>query len=67
MFRSILFIVGFSLLLRLERWRPSLGLAATFIAAGLFLFTWRAEHMDIRGFSLVELAAFCTGNHFCLC
>ncbi|KAI6182962.1 TPT domain-containing protein [Aphelenchoides bicaudatus] len=58
---SILFIVGFSLLLRLERWRPSLGVAATFIAFGLVLFTWRAEHLDVRGLSLVELAAFCTG------
>lgn len=60
-FSSILFIVGFSLLLRLERWRPSLGLAATLIAFGLVLFTWRAEHLDLRGLSLVELAAFCTG------
>lgn len=25
------------------------------------LFTWRAEHLDLRGLSLVELAAFCTG------
>jgi hypothetical protein len=61
-FSSILFIVGFSLLLRLERWRPSLGLAASLIALGLLLFTWRAEHLDIRGLSLVELAAFCTGK-----
>jgi solute carrier family 35 protein C2 len=53
--------VGFSLLLRLERWRPSLGFAASLIAFGLVLFTWRAEHLNIRGLSLVELAAFCTG------
>ncbi|KAI6230063.1 TPT domain-containing protein [Aphelenchoides fujianensis] len=54
---SILFIVAFSLLLRLERWRNSLGVAATLIAVGLFLFTWRAQELDVRGLSLVELAA----------
>lgn len=58
---SILFIVIFSLLLRLERWRPSLGLAASLIAFGLVLFTWRAEQLDVRGLALVELAALCTG------
>ncbi|CAD5211465.1 unnamed protein product [Bursaphelenchus xylophilus] len=58
---SILFIVGFSLLLRLERWRPSLGVAASFIAVGLVLFTWRSEQLDVRGLCLVELAALCTG------
>ncbi|KAH7722047.1 Protein Y47G6A.7 b [Aphelenchoides avenae] len=58
---SILFIVGFSLLLKLERWRTSLGVGATFIAAGLFLFTWRSSQLDVRGLVLVELAALCTG------
>ncbi|KAI6178154.1 TPT domain-containing protein [Aphelenchoides besseyi] len=58
---SILFIVAFSLLLRLERWRPSLGFAASLIAFGLVLFTYRAEQLNIRGLSLVELAAMCSG------
>jgi solute carrier family 35 protein C2 len=58
---SILFIVGFSLLLKLERWRTSLGFSASLIAAGLFLFTWRSSQLDLRGLVLVELAALCTG------
>lgn len=58
---SILFIVGFSLLLRLERWRMSLGVSAFLIAFGLFLFTWQSTQLDLRGLLLVELAAFCTG------
>ncbi|TKR95398.1 hypothetical protein L596_009573 [Steinernema carpocapsae] len=58
---SIIFIVAFSLLLRLERWRPSLGLTATLIATGLFLFTWQAAQLDMLGLLLVELAAASTG------
>lgn len=58
---SILFIVAFSLLFHLERWRTSLGFAAGFIAFGLFLFTWRASQFDPLGFMLIELASACTG------
>lgn len=58
---SILFIVGFSLLLKLEKWHPILGLEAIFIAFGLFLFTWQSTQLDLYGLLLVELAAFCTG------
>lgn len=58
---SILFIVGFSLLLRLEKWRTSLALEAVLISFGLFLFTWRSAQLDMRGLFLVELAALCTG------
>uniref|UniRef100_A0A7I4XX10 TPT domain-containing protein n=1 Tax=Haemonchus contortus TaxID=6289 RepID=A0A7I4XX10_HAECO len=58
---SILFIVAFSLLLRLERWRPALGLEAALIAIGLFLFTWHSSQLDLTGLLLVELAASCTG------
>ena len=58
---SILFIVGFSLLMGLEKWRPSLGLSASLIASGLFLFTWRSTQLDLLGLMLVELAALCTG------
>ncbi|KAL3079781.1 hypothetical protein niasHS_014063 [Heterodera schachtii] len=58
---SILFIVGFSLMLRLERWRTSLGTSAFLIAFGLFLFTWRSTQLDMWGLMLVELAALCTG------
>lgn len=58
---SILFIVAFALFLRIERWRPSLGVAAGLIAFGLFLFTWRSSQLDLRGLLLVELAAACTG------
>jgi len=42
---SILFIVGFSLLLGLEKWRMSLGLEASLIALGLFLFTWQSNQL----------------------
>jgi len=59
---SILFIVAFSLLLKLERWRFSLGSSASLIAIGLFLFTWRSTQLDLRGLLLVELAALCTGK-----
>uniref|UniRef100_A0A0M3I0Q7 TPT domain-containing protein n=2 Tax=Ascaris TaxID=6251 RepID=A0A0M3I0Q7_ASCLU len=58
---SILFIVAFALFLRIERWHPSLGVAAALIASGLFLFTWRSSQLDVRGLLLVELAAACTG------
>ncbi|CAP33345.1 Protein CBG14941 [Caenorhabditis briggsae] len=58
---SILFIVAFSLLLRLERWRNSLGFETGLIAAGLFLFTWKSSQLDLTGLLLVELAAACTG------
>ncbi|KAK6729028.1 hypothetical protein RB195_006216 [Necator americanus] len=58
---SILFIVAFSLLLRLERWRPALGLETGLIATGLFLFTWHSSQLDLTGLLLVELAASCTG------
>ncbi|KJH53543.1 hypothetical protein DICVIV_00288 [Dictyocaulus viviparus] len=58
---SILFIVAFSLLLRLEKWRPALGLEAGLIASGLFLFTWNSSQHDLTGLLLVELAASCTG------
>ncbi|KAJ1367986.1 hypothetical protein KIN20_029498 [Parelaphostrongylus tenuis] len=58
---SILFIVAFSLLLRLERWRPALGIEAGLIASGLFLFTWNSAQLDLTGLLLVELAASCTG------
>lgn len=58
---SILFIVAFSLLLRLERWRNSLGFETGLIAAGLFLFTWKSSQLDLTGLMLVELAAACTG------
>ncbi|KAF8364369.1 hypothetical protein PRIPAC_91292 [Pristionchus pacificus] len=58
---SIVFIVAFSLLLRLERWRASLGLEAALIAVGLFLFTFRSAQLDLNGLMLVELAAACTG------
>ncbi|VDN51758.1 unnamed protein product [Dracunculus medinensis] len=57
----ILFIVAFSLFLRLERWKPILGVSATLIAVGLFLFTWRSTQLDVRGLLLIELAAACTG------
>ncbi|CAI2304536.1 unnamed protein product [Caenorhabditis sp. 36 PRJEB53466] len=58
---SILFIVAFALLLRLERWRNSLGFETGLIAAGLFLFTWKSSQLDLTGLLLVELAAACTG------
>lgn len=58
---SILFIVAFALLLRLERWRPTLGVAAGLIAVGLFLFTWKSAQLDLKGLLLIELAAACTG------
>ncbi|CAJ0567324.1 unnamed protein product, partial [Mesorhabditis spiculigera] len=58
---GILFIVAFSLLLRLEKWRISLGMETALIAAGLFLFTWRSSQLDLTGLMLVELAAACTG------
>ncbi|GMT37152.1 hypothetical protein PFISCL1PPCAC_28449, partial [Pristionchus fissidentatus] len=58
---SIVFIVAFSLLLRLERWRASLGLEAALIAVGLFLFTFQSAQLDVNGLMLVELAAACTG------
>lgn len=58
---SILFIVGFSLFLKLERWHSSLGVSAFLIAVGLFLFTLQSTQLDFRGLVLVEMAALCTG------
>ncbi|MFH4976683.1 hypothetical protein AB6A40_003392 [Gnathostoma spinigerum] len=58
---SILFMVAFSLILRLERWHINLGATAVLIAVGLFLFTWRSSQMDLYGLMLVGLASACTG------
>lgn len=40
-------------IIRLERWRTSLGISAFLIAFGLFLFTWQSTQLDLRGFFFV--------------
>uniref|UniRef100_A0A914S9U1 Uncharacterized protein n=1 Tax=Parascaris equorum TaxID=6256 RepID=A0A914S9U1_PAREQ len=48
---------SFAFFLRIERWHPSLGVAAALIASG----NCSSSQLDVRGLLLVELAAACTG------
>ncbi|TGZ51798.1 hypothetical protein CRM22_010721 [Opisthorchis felineus] len=58
---SIVFILMFSILFRLERKRASLVLVVFLISCGLILFSYEAAQFNMIGFILVLLASFLSG------
>ncbi|CAE1150594.1 SLC35C2 [Acanthosepion pharaonis] len=63
---AVIFILGFSLLFKLEKFRPSLVLVVFFISGGLFLFTYHSTQFHIIGFILVMSATFLSGLRWTL-
>ncbi|XP_014781984.1 solute carrier family 35 member C2 [Octopus bimaculoides] len=63
---TVLFILGFSLLFRLEKFRPSLLVVVLFISGGLFLFTYHSTEFNLIGFILVMTATFLSGLRWTL-
>lgn len=63
---AILFILFFSLVFKLEEPRAAQVLVVLLIAAGLFLFTYKAVQFDREGFALVLAASFLGGIRWTL-
>ncbi|XP_063240101.1 solute carrier family 35 member C2 [Bacillus rossius redtenbacheri] len=63
---SVIFILGFSILFKLEKKSWSLVLIVLMIAAGLFLFTYKATQFDTVGFILVLMASLMSGVRWTL-
>ncbi|KAK2193839.1 hypothetical protein NP493_5g14028 [Ridgeia piscesae] len=62
----IIFILGFSILFRLERLRCSLVIVIMFIALGLTMFTFDLTQFSTEGFILVLIASFLSGLRWSL-
>ncbi|CAH8668845.1 unnamed protein product [Schistosoma rodhaini] len=58
---SVIFIVMFSVLLKLEKKRPSLAIIVILITCGLFMFSYESTQFDYIGFLLVLAASFLSG------
>lgn len=58
---SIIFILVFAILLKLERKSWSLGAIVVLISGGLFMFTYKASHFDALGFTFVLIASLSSG------
>nr|CAH8868924.1 unnamed protein product [Trichobilharzia regenti] len=58
---SVIFIVMFSVLLKLEKKRPSLIIVVVLITCGLFMFSYESTQFDYIGFLLVLSASFLSG------
>ncbi|XP_017779040.1 PREDICTED: solute carrier family 35 member C2 [Nicrophorus vespilloides] len=58
---SIIFILGFAILLKLEKKSWSLFIIVIMISIGLLLFTYKATQFDMAGFVLVLIASMCSG------
>lgn len=63
---SIIFILGFSILFRLERLRYSLVIVILFIALGLTMFTFDLTQFSMEGFTLILIASFLSGLRWTL-
>ncbi|CAM9705454.1 solute carrier family 35 member C2 [Lampetra fluviatilis] len=63
---SIIFILLFSIVFRLERARPSLIVVVSLIAGGLFMFTYESTQFNLEGFLLVLTASFIGGIRWTL-
>ncbi|XP_058971368.1 solute carrier family 35 member C2-like [Pocillopora verrucosa] len=63
---SIIFILMFALVLRLEHWNFSLVAVILLIASGLFLFTYEATEFNMEGFLLVLTASALSGLRWTL-
>ncbi|RNA07899.1 solute carrier family 35 member C2 [Brachionus plicatilis] len=62
----ILFILFFSILFQLEKWRKSIILVILSISCGLFLFTFHSTEFHLFGFVLVMIASFMAGLRWTL-
>ncbi|XP_048244686.1 solute carrier family 35 member C2-like isoform X1 [Haliotis rufescens] len=63
---AIIFILGFSILLRLEKFRWSLVMVILCVAVGLFLFTYKSTQFNLEGFLMVITASFLSGLRWTL-
>ncbi|XP_005092130.1 solute carrier family 35 member C2 [Aplysia californica] len=63
---SVIFILIFSLVLRLEKFRWSLILVVLCIFSGLFLFTFHSTQFNLEGFILVMMASVLSGLRWTL-
>ncbi|XP_049811761.1 solute carrier family 35 member C2 isoform X1 [Schistocerca nitens] len=63
---TILFILGFALLFRLESKSWSLVAIVLMISSGLFLFTYKATQFSLEGFMITLLASFMSGLRWTL-
>ncbi|XP_067652772.1 solute carrier family 35 member C2-like isoform X2 [Haliotis asinina] len=63
---AIVFILGFSILLRLEKFRWSQALVILCVAVGLFLFTYKSTQFNLEGFLMVITASFLSGLRWTL-
>uniref|UniRef100_A0A0B6ZM18 Sugar phosphate transporter domain-containing protein n=1 Tax=Arion vulgaris TaxID=1028688 RepID=A0A0B6ZM18_9EUPU len=63
---AVVFILLFSLLFRLEKFRWSLVLVVLFIFTGLFLFTFHSTQFNLTGFLLVITASVLSGLRWTL-
>ncbi|KAL9701374.1 hypothetical protein quinque_004815 [Culex quinquefasciatus] len=58
---TIVFILIFAILLKLEKKSWSLGAIVIMISGGLFLFTYKSTHFDALGFSFLLFASLSSG------
>ncbi|XP_048764680.1 solute carrier family 35 member C2-like [Ostrea edulis] len=63
---AVIFILGFSLLFRLEKPRLVLVFVVLFIAGGLFLFTFHSTQFNMKGFIMVLSASLLSGLRWTL-
>ncbi|XP_039287057.1 solute carrier family 35 member C2 [Nilaparvata lugens] len=58
---TIIFILGFALIFKLEKKSWSLVVIVAMISIGLFMFTYKATQFDLFGFTMVLFASFSSG------
>ncbi|KAK3086671.1 hypothetical protein FSP39_021710 [Pinctada imbricata] len=63
---AVIFILGFSLLFRLERPRLVLIFVVLFISIGLFMFTYHSTQFNLEGFIMVLSASLLSGLRWTL-
>ncbi|XP_062606768.1 solute carrier family 35 member C2-like, partial [Saccostrea cucullata] len=63
---AVIFILGFSLLFRLEKPRLVLVFVVLFIAGGLFMFTFHSTQFNMKGFIMVLSASLLSGLRWTL-
>ncbi|KAL5022679.1 hypothetical protein ScPMuIL_001834 [Solemya velum] len=63
---AVIFILGFSLLFKLEKFRYSLILIVLLISGGLFMFTYHSTQFNLEGFIMVMAASSLSGLRWTL-
>uniref|UniRef100_A0A8C6T9U2 Solute carrier family 35 member C2 n=1 Tax=Neogobius melanostomus TaxID=47308 RepID=A0A8C6T9U2_9GOBI len=63
---AVLFILFFSLVLKLEQPNPFLVVVVLLISCGLFMFTYKSTQFNLEGFVMVLLASFIGGIRWTL-